>query len=76
MATTKTTTKARPWELIEHKLLAQCWNVEQIQPDGSIRVVAFMGADAEQLAREYLDWKNGKGRAKLFAMSPARLCED
>ncbi len=56
--------------------VALAWNVEKVHPDGDMSVVVFMGTDAEQLASEYLDWKNVRGRAKLFELSPARCLED
>ncbi len=51
--------------------LPDAWNVEQIQDDGSVSVVVFSGADAQKLAQEYCDWKNGLGSAKLFVIRRA-----
>lgn len=52
--------------------LVQGLAVEVIHIDGGAAVVTFIGSNAFQLARDYAEWKNGKGSAKLFLVNHGR----
>ena len=47
------------YELCESNFTPGVWHVERvIDEEGRVEVAVFSGPNAEQRAREYLDWKN------------------
>lgn len=49
-------------EVFPDKQYPNDWHVETTNRDtGDIFVALFLGADAEQKAREYADWQESKG---------------